>query len=206
MHISKNDIPSEIRWFTPDEKPYGLSYGQWTAKWWQWALSIPVSINPVSDETGAHAMVKQDGLVWFLAGTFGENKIPYRKCIVPFGKAVLFPVINYEANYIQDSQFKTDSELAKHVIEDINDITILRAIIDGQKVQTYRVKSEPSTFPLFIHEDNGIGSSGGNTIAAGDGYWVFLKPLSFGVHTIYFHGACSGGARNSTATYEVTIA
>ena len=35
--------------FPVDSKPYGLTYGEWTAKWWQWALSIPKDINPAGD-------------------------------------------------------------------------------------------------------------------------------------------------------------
>jgi hypothetical protein len=52
-------------------------------------------VNPIVDNTGKHAGINQGGPVWFLAGTPGDNKIPIRKCIVPYGKALLFPVINY---------------------------------------------------------------------------------------------------------------
>src|SRR5947209_6336709 len=30
----------------PCSKPYGLTYGEWSAKWWQWVYSIPVGTNP----------------------------------------------------------------------------------------------------------------------------------------------------------------
>ena len=32
---------SNIAVFPPDSIPYGLTYGEWTAKWWQWAYSMP---------------------------------------------------------------------------------------------------------------------------------------------------------------------
>lgn len=36
-------------------KPYGMSYQEWSAKWWQWALSLPIDQNPFFDEQGACA-------------------------------------------------------------------------------------------------------------------------------------------------------
>jgi hypothetical protein len=202
MEIDK----SEIGYFTPDSKPFGLTYGQWTVKWWQWALSIPKAINPVLDDTGKNAGVNQNGPVWFLAGTFGENKVQRRVCTVPSGKSILLPVINYEMNPLESPQLKNEDELIRHVIEDIDDIVIKEALVDGNRtIPIYRVHSDPLIFPLIINDDNGIGISGGTTQAAADGYWVFLKPLSSGNHNIYFHGACRGGIRNVAAEYNLTV-
>src|SRR5882757_5084559 len=36
----------------PQSHPYGKSYGEWAAKWVQWALSIPADRNPLTDTTG----------------------------------------------------------------------------------------------------------------------------------------------------------
>src|SRR5580765_5316103 len=43
----------------PNSNPQGHSYGEWTALWWQWALSIPEAINPLEDTTGQFADVGQ---------------------------------------------------------------------------------------------------------------------------------------------------
>jgi hypothetical protein len=59
--------------FSADSKPYNLTYGEWTAKWWQWGYSIPKNINPAYDNTGKNCAQKQNGPVWFLAGTFGHS-------------------------------------------------------------------------------------------------------------------------------------
>jgi hypothetical protein len=32
---------AKIAVFSADSKPYGLTYGEWTAKWWQWVYLIP---------------------------------------------------------------------------------------------------------------------------------------------------------------------
>ena len=57
--------------FSRDSDPYGVSDADWTAKWWQWVLSLPVEINPVKDLTGKNCATNQNGPVWFLAGTVG---------------------------------------------------------------------------------------------------------------------------------------
>ena len=65
-----------------DSLPGGKSYEQWAAKWWQWAESIPLPINPIWDTTGADCAVSQYGDVWFLAGTAGFTRrapAQYRK-------------------------------------------------------------------------------------------------------------------------------
>jgi hypothetical protein len=54
--------------YSARSKPYGLSYGEWSARWWQWILSIPTQMNPNLDSTGAHCAEGQSGHVWFLPG------------------------------------------------------------------------------------------------------------------------------------------
>src|SRR4030081_3634226 len=76
-----------------------MTYGQWSARWSQWALAIPKGTNPLLDTTGAKCAVGQGGPVWFLAGTFGSGSVS-RSCTVPAGKALFFPVVN--AFYVQE--------------------------------------------------------------------------------------------------------
>ncbi|WP_194818505.1 hypothetical protein [Nocardia sp. XZ_19_385] len=66
--------------------------GYLAARWWQWALSAPADRSPVADETGEHAAWKQPAEVWFLAGTYGGRVV--RRCAVPSGRPLFFPVIN----------------------------------------------------------------------------------------------------------------
>ena len=199
------DSIAAIESFTPNSKPYGLTFGEWTVRWWQWAHGSPKALNPVLDQTGVNANINQSGPVWFLAGTFGENNIAKRSCTLPFGKAILFPVINYEMNELENPRIRTGRDLVKHVLQDIDDIVVKQAIVDGKEVPIYRIQSDPSIFELNIDSDNCMGIRGGITKAAADGYWVFLKPLDLGQHTIYFHGACSGGTRNAAAEYCIDV-
>lgn len=79
----------------PNSKPYGLSYGEWSAKWWQWILQIPAATNPNLDATGANCAEGQSGQVWFLGGSFGTLPSPItRDCTVPAGRSLLIPALN----------------------------------------------------------------------------------------------------------------
>lgn len=76
----------------PQSRPYGHSYGEWSALWWRWVNGIPFDQNPVADPSGAWAATGQSGPVWFLAGNFGG--VTTREVEVPAGKALFFPIIN----------------------------------------------------------------------------------------------------------------
>jgi hypothetical protein len=192
-----------IQYFEPEDRPFGVSFGAWTTRWWHWALSIPISINPVLDETGKYAGINQQSKVWFLAGTIGdENKVAHRSCVIPKGKAILFPVINY---IFTDEFLCSGIDLIKHVQKDIDDIVVREAIVNGYRIPTHRVKSEPLLFKLKVDEENKLGIPVGTTMASADGYWVFLKPLNDGKYDLHFHGACSGGLRNASAHYQIMI-
>ena len=46
-----------------------------TAEWWQWALSIPASVNPLVDTTGEHCLVGQNGALVNVSdsNTYGDS-------------------------------------------------------------------------------------------------------------------------------------
>ena len=79
----------------------------------------------------------------------------------------------------------------------------LEATVDDWPVTSYRVISDPIIFDINIREENRLGLPVGMNRASADGYWIFLKPLSPGEHRLYFHGSCSGGIRNATASYQL---
>jgi hypothetical protein len=173
--------------FPPESQPYGLSYGEWTARWWQWAHSIPTENNPQLDTTGEDCAQAQNhtGPVWFLAGTSGG--FAERTCTIPAGKAILLPIIN--AVYV-GSAGETDEEMRTAVNEWINTVNTIEASIDGaplQDILTYRIQSP--FFDNTLPNDNILGEPEGTYRAISDGYWLILEPLPPGQHEIRLHGA-----------------
>lgn len=87
----------------PHSRPYGLTYGQWSAVWWQWAYSAPTTANPLFlDGIVDLSLHQPDGPVWFLGGVIGFAPGPGgvysadRTGTVPVGKALFVPILNYE--------------------------------------------------------------------------------------------------------------
>ncbi len=198
-------------------KPQGLSYGEWSARWWDWALSIPPSMNPVFDPTGALCTQGQSGHVWFLAETFGGSAT--RTCAVPAGTMLFFPILNGAfgsglgdcpaGNPGPGCSVPTLRALAAANVDP--PVTLLVSI-DG--VPLTGLSAYRATSPVFsytVTSDNIVGLLVGVPLPGGtyspvvsDGYWLMLAPLSAGVHTIFIKGISSGGLETDVA-YNLTV-
>lgn len=143
-------------------------------------LSIPKSQNPAIDETGKYCSINQDNEnVWFLTGTFGNIVPVNRKCTVPVGRGIFFPILVKEDSFQEDPDLKSEDDLKKRCRNATNRLVQMEAIIDGKKVdrlENYRVQSE--VFDLTFPEDNVYNARPGLTRSVCDGYWLFVKPLS----------------------------
>jgi|SRR3954447_25502293 hypothetical protein len=176
--------------FGSQEEPFGHIWSEWVAIWCRWMLSIPKQYNPSLDETGKYCCINQNiKEVWFLTGTFG-NLIPVvRKCRVPSGRAILFPILEKEDSLAEDSDLLSDSELARRCKDAIDRVIHIEVSIDDRKIEDlgiYRFQS--SVFDLTFPEGNVYDVKPGPTRSVCDGYWVFIKPLSIGPHVVHFKG------------------
>lgn len=122
----------------PQSHPYGLTYGEWSAKWYQWQFAIPASRNPLNDGSGAWAATGQSGHVWFLAGLNcimdpntmvcsqpPKNTPVTRQVKIPSGTALLIPIANVEWDEYGYASFQDVSVLrgvAKGYIDQIETI------------------------------------------------------------------------------------
>jgi hypothetical protein len=190
--------------FAPDSKPYGLTYGEWSAKWWQWALSIPKQNSPLVDITGKNCDQKQSGTVWFLAATTGGTA--ERTCTIPHGKAIFFPVFNVECSFAENPDVKTDSGLSACAKSQLDIARNVVAGIDGQNLQDlipYRVQSPP--FNVTFANNNIFGVPAGHSRSVSDGYWIMVMPLVSGVHTIHFGGMAVDFTTTSTVNFATAV-
>lgn len=194
-----------IQVYSYNEAPFGLTLGQWTVEWWKWLLSCPIQANPAYDGTGINSSLNQRGPIWFLAGTFGEHEVPHRASSIPSGKGILFPIINYELNLLENPEFVTDDALIRAVKKDEDDIKNILVIVDGQSLSPLRVQTDPKLFFIHLPPDNCLHLPPKRIKFASDGYWIFLKPLRIGQHRIFFHASCSGGVRKCTVSYDITV-
>jgi len=184
--------------------PYGRSYEEWIRLWWKWLISIEKDKNPAFDHTGQLCATSQHSQqVWFLAGTFGGPTV--RKCIIPKGKAILFPIINYECSFADAPSIRSEEELEARCRQEMDQIGDIYASVDGKKIEVrdYRVKSK--CFNISIPPNNCLGATGGETKIASDGYWLFIEPLPTGNHVIRSFGSCLAGKIQIGCTFRLTI-
>jgi hypothetical protein len=206
--IAKNrEQKSIIDVFEPDSSPYNVGFSEWTVMWWKWCLSQPKFTNPVNDRKRTDRNSSNNQIypsVWFLAGT--TNGYAERECIVPIVRAILCPIINFEISTAEEPNLNTDEALLSRVKDEIDKIENLNVIIDGTRLSNlkkFRVQS--GVFDVNLPQDNIWGVKPGKTRAAGDGYWIFLKPLPKGRHILQFNGSCLAGTINIVTNYYLEV-
>ena len=166
----------------PSENISGLTQAEWSVKWWQWAYSFPRASSPVADMTGEKCGEKQPDGLWFLAGTFGTARA-IRTCRVPSGRVLFFPLVNYVV-YPRQGASVSCLALASEAARITNDPHVLILELDGRRFDlplTHR--QVPSS--CF---DIGVAREPPTPLAptAANGYYVALRPLSPGTHTLNF--------------------
>jgi hypothetical protein len=203
--ISAQGLNGDI--FPIDSKPYNSTYGDWSAEWWIWALSIPEENNPVTDPTGEKCAINQQGPVWFLAGTTGGAV--NRECDIPAGKAILFSPLNIECSFAEFPAMKTEQELRDcaqwHGAS-------VKASIDGKNIEGIeQFEVQSPLFDVILPEGNIFGAPAGPTKAVSGGWWVLIKPLSAGNHQLSFGGSVVDNPTTGTqsfateATYNLNV-
>jgi hypothetical protein len=190
----------------PGSKPHGLSYGEWAAEWWNWALSTPAEVNPLLDESGTCGHIGQQGQVWFLAGTFGGSV--ERHLEIPSGTALFFPILNTVVAATEEDETEEQMRAQAREIFEPNVTLHIEATIDGIPVQTpWGYAAESPAFTLHLPEgallDQLSGLSGDLEPAVAAGYWLFLNPLPVGTHEIHFRGVQADF--ETEVMYEVTV-
>lgn len=190
----------------PYSYPFGKSYGDWSAKWWKWAISIPANNeHPFNDPNWDCGVSnhQQSGKVWYLVGAFtavfpalpGTEKT--YSCKIPTGKAIFFPVINTECSNVETGTiwYAANETDARQCAESLTSGPVsyfvdLEVIVDGKRVRNverYRFQSPYFTYDL-PQPNNILGASEAQGKSVSDGYWIMLAPLSKGSHTVTFRG------------------
>ncbi len=188
--------------FPRDSVVFARTYGDWSAAWWQWAFSIPVSSNPLLDHD---CNTGQSGPVFFLAGniTGGSSE---RNCTVPAGKSLFFPVLNQIFTSFP-APLTLINEMRAIDASAMDSATGMLVDLDGKQLNNlqndFRVTSV--TFDVTLPDDNLFGiPSGEYATAVDDGFYVMLKPLSAGSHTLHFKGTVSLTGFSLDVVYHLT--
>jgi hypothetical protein len=182
-----------------------LSYGEWSAEWWKWFLSIPKNCNPAFDLDGSNANINQNcSPVFFLCQTFENTDVlPYRTVSIPANSLIFMPIINWLSLIHQDGE--TDEQLLTVARNKMDVVTYLQFIVNGIHVR--RGLAHRALSPFFeveLPKDNILGLSPGVRRAVSDGFWVFLKPRENAIDLISM-GACSSGLTKIGVKYRINF-
>jgi hypothetical protein len=201
-------------------------YAHLTALWWQWVFAQPAvdvdgtNTNPVLDTTGDYATVGQENGIgpgnkfFFLAGGFGGDF--ERTVTVPAGKALFFPVVNFQIdNAVAPPTDYKVPQLRTRAKANIDMASSLHATLSNGTLLTPLeiFRTESPTFRYTVADENSlydyfglVGPQFKGTIkpVVADGYWVYIPPLPSGDYTLEFGGAGAEGF-SLNVTYHLTI-
>jgi len=176
----------------PRERVARKSQVEWSVQWWQWAASFDYEESPVADRTGELCASGQDGDVWFLAGVYGSEPVK-RRCQVPAGKWLFFPVINYILRAPADNPNMSCAELTASAREFTDNPTDLTVIVDGLEIQNVQQHRQATDQCFDLR----------GRASAGNGYYMMLKPLPPGRHVIQWGGILDTGRQ--AVVYEIEV-
>lgn len=197
---SADDFAPKSKVVEPGEEFYGTTYTELVDEWTNWFIKEPIATNPAFDPDGRFCDLNQQGSVWFLASTFGG--VVDRTCEIPFGKAIFVSLGGAAVSFAPEFPAAGDPCLQmatplEQVRCDVNnDVPVapnvfFEATLDGVPLKdllAFRAQSQPGGFTLRVPNPSFITDVGlppGDRFpAVADGYFLFLKPLRPGVHTL----------------------
>ena len=169
--------------YSTTSAPYGITYQQWTAKFWQWLFSLPPSQHPRENYTPEKCANGQQGPVWFLEAPLSGKQD--RTCTVPAGKSILAAVLNGECD-TGDTTLHNDQDVRTCATEG-NDFGAISGSLDGVELKNLDKYRADSGFYNITHiADNIYKEPGGGPYRAfTNGFFVFLEPLAPGKHDLH---------------------
>lgn len=178
----------------------GVTQREWSVRWWQWAASFEdYASSPIADADGSKCALKQEGGVWFLAGTYGSART-IRTCRIPAGKYIFLPLINYVV-FPRDARSANCAEYIAEAELITGSPTTLVLELNGKKIDNLEQhrQATPSCFDLG---ERSVPPARIYPTAA-NGYYVMLRPLNPGTHTLHFGGNLRSMAQAVTYTLRV---
>ena len=206
----------------PGQQFLGKSYNELVSEWTNWLIAEPVATNPAFDPDGRFCDRNQEGKGWFLASTF--EGVADRTCEVPAGKAIFVSLggvfISFAPEFPQSGdpclRMATDLERVRCDVND--DVPVapnisFKAILDGVPVEdlfSFRVQSQPGGFTLRIPDPSLFTElarlpPGDRFPAVSDGYFLLLRPLKPGKHTLSLTMTNSSDQSQTGVNYTLIV-
>jgi hypothetical protein len=202
-----------IQLFSKNEKPFGVPYDDWVAKYWNW--DVGMSTDQFTPKPNG-CIINNSSSMAMLVETSVEGS-PHLVCSISSKQGIIIPLWIGWCDAPELKRFQTPSsnpaimdqqlsECAKEVYNLGNIGSVVK--VDGAPVANLDVKlsmingkldyekhSLTNVTDLFSKgfnltippNSNNAGLQPGTWRAGAQGWWVFLKPLSPGDHTIFYN-------------------
>ena len=172
-------------------------------RWWQWGFGLDTTVvNPFTElgQAGCDVGLQDNGRLLFLVGSPRDettDEFPVHECVIKKGTSILFPLINVACNNLEVGTpfFGANEQDQRICANNFINATILESLqleIDGKSIhnlEQYRVDSPAGGFEFNAVENNPFATPVGDGTGVSDGFWILLKDLKPGPHTISFSGA-----------------
>ena len=200
---------------TPDATVASFSQSYLSAKWWSWALLYPNGSNPVTDTSGVHSSLGDQGSYFFLAGALGSDPVT-RTVTVRNDQVLFFPIFTVPS--VIPYFGSTEAEIRADAADNVGTLASAAVTFDGapailpagtSSLDDYRQQSP--LFPLAFGANNIYGLPVSVLDTVSDGWWVAMAPLGDGAHTLQFtataegKGAYAGMTFSQDNTYHINV-
>jgi hypothetical protein len=186
-----------------DAKPYGRTLEEWAKEYWQWNVGVPPGAIPKDVNTNLDKCLigsdRQNTMI-FLSGVYDLTYST--KCNISSTKPILVPLLVGECNpTVPEPRTKTgkieelwtcakdaDEELKAWEVRLDNRVLFKKAGIEevnGQLIDKILVRNS-SLFNITMPQINRYEVDAGVYPAVVDGYYLILKPLHPGGHTLTY--------------------
>jgi len=216
-----------VDFYSKNESPFGISYDNWVAKYWNWDISIPLDpeTNAIAGLTENGCLVhKEDSMIMLVdtaaGGTWNQ------KCTISSNEGFLIPIWTGECDQgskgLESYSFKKLSDCARgydlgkimgKVKVDNIPVATLDAIDYTTNIMNNVTEVYTKQFNATIPNETHMPAERYGTFpAAAHGWFVFLKPLQPGNHTIYYQNSVqpttlsgAGNVNNAQFTYSFKV-
>jgi hypothetical protein len=202
-----------VEFFSKDEKPFSVSYDDWVDKYWNWDFSLTTS--QFSPKPGGCIINKADPMAMLMNTVVEGLPVPTQMCKISSSQGIMIPMWiawcdnSGAANPATKSY--SDEQLTKCAREVYNLGNIRSDVkVDGQPVAKldvrlsliagsgkldYKINSMSNVTEIYTKGFNLVmppSTHQANTLpgtwrVGSQGWWVFLKPLPPGEHTIFYN-------------------
>jgi hypothetical protein len=211
--------------FHKDELPFGKPYEGWVQDWWRWNAAIP------SDPETTFAGVKENGCFINKEGSVAMLIDPaiggqhHQRCEISSNQGILIPAWSALCSGAlkgnENMSFKELSECARQY--NLGKVTV-NAWVDNKSIAQVKAEDYKTIdlinatelytkgFNITIPEDSNLAvDNPGTHLGATHGWYIFLKPLPVGEHTVRYVNDVrettlgAGNTNNADITYSLKV-